>query len=475
MVNKKIFLFVLTILFYNSLNAQWTVRKDGNGTATVTTNTAFIAGSDGNVDEITGIGFTSSGAQSVTFNYSFTTVDPGFDYFFYTIDGIETIITDDDRDGSINVILSNGQVFFMGINNFDGEWGSAEVSITSLLTPQGSSINLLLTNPIATLTSCLGSSSSHTTFGVTGSGLTASVTISAPTDFEISATPEGTYTSSLTLTNRTNVSETLYVRLNSSATAGGKTGTITATSTGASATTSVSGTVNAIPTIAITETDASGSSNNDSKVCIGGLATLTASGGDTYLWSTLDNTSLINPSTTTNTTYTVTGTTSGCSNTASITITVESLPTLSVGSISLCNEATFLITKITSVPNNDSWTVSGTISVNNGYVTAGTTPGTYTVSYTDGCAQTVSATVTVNNSDNGVTAITDGLVSYKINNANPLPQGPTASLYIGYNGFYYTSATKPTNTGYYKANNQSGNSAGCPYPFYIFRCTTCPD
>ena len=68
-----------------------------------------------------------------------------------------------------------------------------------------------------------------------------------------------------------------------------------------------------------------------------------------------------------------------------------------------------------------------------------------------------------------------GLASYKINNTNPIPQGPTASLYVGYNGFNYTSATKPTNTGYYKANNQSSNSAGCPYPFYIFRCTTCPD
>jgi uncharacterized protein (TIGR02145 family) len=473
MVKKKIFLFVLTILFYNSLNAQWTVRKDGNGTATVNTNTAFIAGSSGNGNEIHGIGFTSSGAQSVTFKYSFTTVDPGFDYFFYTIDdGEENIITDDDRDGSINVILSNGQVFFMGINNFDGEMGSAQVSITYLLPPQGSSINLLLTNPIATLTSCLGSSSSHTTFGVTGSGLTASVTISAPTYFEISTSSGGTYSSSLTLTNTSTVSQTLYVRLNSSATAGGKTGTITATSTGASATTSVSGTVNAIPTISITESDASGSSNNDSKVCIGGLATLTASGGATYLWSTTALSASIIPSPSTNTTYTVTGTTAGCSNTASITITVETLPSLSLGAISLCAEATYLITKTTAVSNNDSWSVSGTITVNNGYVTAGTTPGTYIVSYKDGCAQTASATVTVATTSN-LPAITDGLASYKFNNN---PQGPIGSgnvNYVGYNGKVYFSQTRPIKTGFYKANNQSGNSAGCPAQFYIFRCTTC--
>jgi hypothetical protein len=254
-----------------------------------------------------------------------------------------------------------------------------------------------LSNPVASLTSCSGSSSSPTSFGVTGSGLTASVTITAPSKFEISRTSDGSYSSSLTLNLSSTVSQTLYVRLNSSATFGINSGTISAISTGASeVTTEVSGTVLA-------------------------------------------------------------------------------KPTLSTSAISLCAEATYLITKTTVVSNNDSWIVSGIITVNNGYVTAGTTPGTYTVSYTDGCAQTASATVTVNNSDNGVTAITDGLASYKINNTNPIPQGPTASFYAGYNGFNYSSATRPTKPGFYKANNQSGNNAGCPFPFEIFRCTTCPD
>ncbi len=143
--------------------------------------------------------------------------------------------------------------------------------------------------------SCLGSSSSHTTFGVTGSGLTASVTISAPTDFEISTSSGGTYSSSLTLTNTSSVSQTLYVRLNSSASVGSKIGTITATTTGASATTSVSGTVNAIPTISITETDASGSANNDSRICKGGSAIITATGdANSYLWSVIGGTSISN-------------------------------------------------------------------------------------------------------------------------------------------------------------------------------------
>ena len=198
------------------------------------------------------------------------------------------------------------------------------------------------------------------------------------------------------MTNTSTVSQTLYVRLNSFATAGDKTGTVTATSTGASdVTTTVSG-------------------------------------------------------------------------------TVKALPILSVSSISLCAEATYLITKTTSIPVDNGWSVSGIITVNNGYVIAGTTPGNYTVSYTDGCAQTVSATVNVATTSS-LPAITDAQASYKFNNN---PQGPIGSgnvNYMGYNGFTYSSTTRPINPGFYRANNVSGSNAGCPTQFYIFRCTTCPD
>ncbi len=354
----------------------------------------------------------------------------------------------------------------------EGTIWDTSVSPYTLMPLLISELNISL--PVASLTSCLGASPAYTTFGVSGTDLTASVTISAPSGFEISTSEDGFYSSSITLTNTSTVSQTLHIRLSSSETVGTISGSITATSASNLATKTVSGTINAIPTISISESDASGSANNDSKVCIGGIATLTAIGGSTYSWSNLETASLINPSISSNTTYTVTGTTSGCSNTASITITVESLPSLSFGSISLSYESTYLITKTTSVSNNDSWTVSGTISLNNGYVTAGTTPGTYTVSYTDGCAQTTSATVTVS-STSTLPAITDGLASYKFNNN---PQGPLGSgnvIYMGYNGYNYSSTTRPTNTGFYKANNVSGSNAGSPTQFYIFRCTTCPD
>ena len=100
--------------------------------------------------------------------------------------------------------------------------------------------------------------------------------------------------------------------------------TYTVTVTGPNGcTASASTTVTANPTIAITETDNSGIANNDNIICAGASATLTASGGISYAWSSGSNTpaTTVTPSITT--TYTVTVTDAGgCSGTATRTITV---------------------------------------------------------------------------------------------------------------------------------------------------------
>ncbi len=260
--------------------------------------------------------------------------------------------------------------------------------------------SLGIATQVGSLTSCLGSvSNSPVTFAISGSNLTASVTITAPSYFEISESAGGTYSSSLTLTNTSTVSQTLFVRLSSSASVGVNSGTITATTIGVS--------------------DVSASLNG----------------------------------------------------------TVLSMPVLSTNAISLCSEATYLITKTTAIPVDNGWTVSGAITVNNGYVTAGTSAGSYTVSYTDGCAQTVSATVVVT-TNSSLPAITDGQTSYRISTINPQPQGPLGSgtvNYVGYNGFNYYSTSRPTNPGFYKVNNFDNGtaSAGCPYSFAIYSCTNC--
>jgi hypothetical protein len=395
---------VFTLLVFTNANAQWSVRIDGAGTATITGNTAFIASADspplsGIMNEITGIGFTSSGTQTVTFNYSFTTNDPGFDEFFYSINGSRTNVTKSDNNGSIAVNVPNGSAFFMGIDNDDGCCGTAQVTITNLVPAQR---YITLSSPVATLTSncTILAPSAATTFDVTGSSLSSTVTVSAPTGFEISASQNSGYASSLSLTpdGAGTVSSTLYVRL-SAGYGGGISGTITASSAGATTqTTTVSSTTVAPPSFSRS------------------------------------------------------------------------------GPFSICNEATYLVALATPNAYNG-WSTSdpNVFSVNSaGYITA-TASGTATatITYTDACGQSVSQTVNVVTSDI-TTQITGNRTAYKFNGN---PQGPTLSgstiNYVGYDGYSYYGQNQPTQVGYYKANIQLGNEAGCPNRFYIFKCTTC--
>jgi hypothetical protein len=246
--------------------------------------------------------------------------------------------------------------------------------------------------PAASLSSCYGATSTPTTFTVSGSDLIADLTLTAPSNFEISETVGGVYSSNLSLANAGTISQTIYVRMKPTANFGTNLGTISASTT------------------AVTPVGA-----------------------------------------------TVSG-------------TVFTKPTLSYNSISLCTESTYLVAVSTVRPVDNGWSATGPNTMNNGYVTAGTTAGTYTVSYTDACAQTASATLIVS-STSTLPAIADGQVSYKFDGS---PKGPSsASYFVGYNGFTYLSPNKPSNVGFYLANIQSGNNAGCPYRFYIFNCTTC--
>ena len=66
---------------------------------------------------------------------------------------------------------------------------------------------------------------------------------------------------------------------------------------------------------------------NDNIICVGGSATLTASGGASYLWNTSETAASITKTPVTTTSYTVTGTNAnGCENTATRAITVNALP-----------------------------------------------------------------------------------------------------------------------------------------------------
>ena len=219
--------------------------------------------------------------------------------------------------------------------------------------------SVCLTNAITTIT--------YTTTGATGavfSGLPSGLTSNwASNVATISGTPTvtGTFNYTMTLT--------------------GGCGTSTATGTI---------TINPLPTLTVSPIT----------ICAGASGTLTASGASTYSWSpatglsaTTGSSVTANPATTT--TYTVTGTTSGCSSTAVATVTVNPLPVTTVNSPTICAGATATLTAAGAT--SYAWTTG--LSATTGATVTGSPASTtsYTITgTTSGCSSTAVATVTVN-------------------------------------------------------------------------------
>ena len=224
-------------------------------------------------------------------------------------------------------------------------------------------------------------------------------------------------------------------------------GTYTVTATGANgctATASGTVTVNALPTPTV----------NDSTVCAGNSAILTATGGVSYVWSTSATTPGITVSIAG--TYTVTATNAnGCTATASGTLNVNPLPTVTVNNASACvNDSAVLIATGNAASYVWSTTATGTAIVVY-------TAGTYTVTATgnDGCTAAASAiftinplpTPTVNNAsvctgNNAVLTATGG-VSYVWSNSST-----TDTIHVDIAGTYTVTATD--------ANGCSATAAG---------------
>ncbi len=104
--------------------------------------------------------------------------------------------------------------------------------------------------------------------------------------------------------------------------------TVTATNAeGCTGTATVTVAVNPLPTITV---------SGNTMLCAGNSTTLTASGADSYSWSTGDNTASVNISAFG--VYTVTGTsTAGCSNTANVTVLVSQPPVITIsGETDIC-------------------------------------------------------------------------------------------------------------------------------------------
>ena len=156
--------------------------------------------------------------------------------------------------------------------------------------------------------------------------------------------------------------------------------TVTATnSAGCTAAANGNVTVNALPRPTV----------NSPSICVGATATLTATGGASYTWSTGATTNPI--TTTTAGTYTVTATNAaGCTAAASGTVTVNPLPTPTVNSPALCTGGTATLTATGGT--SYSWSTGATTNP----ITT-TTAGTFTVTATNaaGCTATASGVVTL--------------------------------------------------------------------------------
>lgn len=131
--------------------------------------------------------------------------------------------------------------------------------------------------------------------------------------------------------------------------------------------------------------------SGNNSICEGQNTTLTANGGNSYIWSNGSTNDIINVSQ--SGVYTVTATNvEGCSNTANITVTVNPLPNVTIsGNNSFCQGGDVQLTATGS--STYLWgdgSTSATITVN--------IAGTYTVTGTNanGCTNTATHTVSVN-------------------------------------------------------------------------------
>ena len=149
---------------------------------------------------------------------------------------------------------------------------------------------------------------------------------------------------------------------------------------------SVTAIVNPRPTVSVTPTSQT--------VCQGETVTLTASGADTYAWSTGATGATLNV--TTSGIYSVTGTNEfGCTNVASATITVNPTPVLTVNAPTICAGQSTTLT----LGGCDGGTIIWSTGDNTAsLVVAPLTTTTYsaTCTFATSCFSTTTTTVTVN-------------------------------------------------------------------------------
>ncbi len=193
----------------------------------------------------------------------------------------------------------------------------------------------------------------------------------------------------------------------------------------------------------------------DISICSGTSTTLTASGATTYSWAPSGQTTAsitVNPSATT--TYTVTGTSAGCTATDAVTVTITSGAPINAGpDVTICAGASTVLTASGGV----TYTWDNGLGTGNNFSISPSNSTTYTVTGTDagGCVGTDILVVTVN----PLPVVNAGLDQTICAGAAITLNGSGATTYSWDNGVFDGTAFSPSATSTYTV---TGTSAfGC--------------
>jgi hypothetical protein len=226
-------------------------------------------------------------------------------------------------------------------------------------------------------------------------------------------------------------------------------------------------TVNPTPTVSI-------NASPSNVICSGNTVTLTASGADTYTWSTSATSTVINVTPSTNTTYSVNAGSIGCSGTytANIMITVNSNPTVNItaSSMSICTGNSVTLNASGAVLYN--WNTSATTQ---SIVETPTLSTSYSVVGTaaNNCTSSAQVNITVNakptvslSAASNTACLNGGLVA--------LTGSPSGGVYTGPNvsgNNLNPSATGTFNPVYTYTDSSTGCSNSATTSVIVSICT----
>ncbi len=254
--------------------------------------------------------------------------------------------------------------------------------------------------------------------GIVSGGATGTVTVNATGTYTVTMTTFGTAPCTYSLTYNLTLLNGVTVGLSSSTICKGGTAILAATgnastylwapggattasiyvspgstttysvtgtsSAGCSATNTATVTVNITPTVTV----------SPATICMGSSSTLTASGGTAYTWSTGETTTSITVLPANTTSYSVTATINGaaCPGTGTATVTVNTIPIVTLNSPTVCNGQAATVTA--NGANSYVWSTGASTAAMTASPTVTTT---YTVIGNSlGCLDTTIATIAVN-------------------------------------------------------------------------------